>query len=492
MGLLSFIVLTIGAIVAGTGIGIVTGLLPGLHTNNIAAILVAAHVPLVTWLLVSFADDGLDPAQADMVIICLIASAAITHTFVNFVPATFLGAAEGDTALSILPGHRLLLEGRGNVAVRLSAQGSLGALIGCLMAVGVLKCVMGPPVELYERSRPFIPVILMVVVLLLVLSEGHPSRPRNGSGSGNGKAKVRAQARLRMVWATIVFLISGAIGFLLLETRGFGNGNWVPVASLGISGGDWMLVPLFTGLFGFPTLLLSAMSNPAIPEQTGVTRERITFRRKLRGLLTGTVFGALVGWCPGITSAEAGVIAAQVTPRRKEKLEEHDAHEASKATEEFIVSISSINTANAISNFVALFVIMRARSGAARAVGLILEGRAGPWDGTFPPWQLGAILVSVLVSGLFAYKATLVLGRSFSEKFHKVPYRTLVVSIMLFLVILVVLFSGPLGLVIMLVATTIGLVPPLVGVKRVHLMGCLILPLILTWTGIPLPAGWRL
>ena len=34
----------------------------------------------------------------------------ITHTFLNIVPAVYLGVSDADTTLAVLPGHRMLLE----------------------------------------------------------------------------------------------------------------------------------------------------------------------------------------------------------------------------------------------------------------------------------------------------------------------------------------------------------------------------------------------
>jgi putative membrane protein len=249
------------------------------------------------------------------------------------------------------------------------------------------------------------------------------------------------------------------------------------------------MVPLFTGLFGLPTLLLSYSTMPAIPRQDPEANETISRRQKARGLLTGTFTGSFVGWFPGITSAEAGVLVSQVTSDSDP--EAHATRKGDPETEEFIVSISAINTANAISNFVALFVILKARSGAARAAQDIFGHDIGPWaDPVRPPWALMVVLVSLLLSGLLAFLITLGLGNLFANNFQRISYRRLVVSNILFLVVLVILFSGPFGLCIMAIATLLGLIPPLVGVKRVHLMGCLILPLLLDWCGPALFGGW--
>ncbi|RJS70734.1 hypothetical protein CW714_06865, partial [Methanophagales archaeon] len=51
------------------------------------------------------------------------------YKYIKTIPAAFVGAPEADTALSLLPAHRLLLEGRAYEATVLSAIGSFGAVI---------------------------------------------------------------------------------------------------------------------------------------------------------------------------------------------------------------------------------------------------------------------------------------------------------------------------------------------------------------------------
>lgn len=269
------------SILVGTGLGILTGLVPGFHTNNICAILLTMQVPFICLL------EGMVPTYiALLLLVCLVVSAATTHTFVNFIPATFLGAPEGDTALSVLPGHRMLMEGRGELAVRLSSMGSLGALLLGTMVALLLRPLMGDPVGLYSTSRPFIPLILLAVALILVLSEG----------TNRGK-----------LWACLVLMSAGCLGLIVLGSEGLSNHNWVPVAMVGLPVGDWALMPLFVGLFGLPTLLISLVTSRSSPPQPTGLVSRLPVRRLFRGVVTGTFSGALVGWYPGVTSAEAGV-----------------------------------------------------------------------------------------------------------------------------------------------------------------------------------------
>ncbi|HSD57732.1 MAG TPA: tripartite tricarboxylate transporter permease, partial [Methanotrichaceae archaeon] len=93
-------------------LGILSGLVPGLHINNFAAIMLALSPQLMAQGLTSY-------HMASIVL-----AASISQTFFDCIPAIFVGAPDADTALTVLPGHRLMLEGRGIEAVRLSALGS--------------------------------------------------------------------------------------------------------------------------------------------------------------------------------------------------------------------------------------------------------------------------------------------------------------------------------------------------------------------------------
>jgi putative membrane protein len=48
-----------------------------------------------------------------------------------------------------------------------------------------------------------------------------------------------------------------------------------------------------------------------------------------------------------------------------------------------------------------------------------------------------------------------------------------------FIFVMVVMFTGLMGLLVLLVATAVGLVPQALGVRRSHAMGVLLLPVII-------------
>jgi putative membrane protein len=76
----------------GFVLGILSGLTPGLHLNNFAAMLLALSPQLLAF--------GLSPFQMASIIL----AASISQTFFDAIPAIFLGAPDSETALTVLPG----------------------------------------------------------------------------------------------------------------------------------------------------------------------------------------------------------------------------------------------------------------------------------------------------------------------------------------------------------------------------------------------------
>ncbi|MCK5636088.1 MAG: tripartite tricarboxylate transporter permease, partial [Thermoplasmatales archaeon] len=78
-----------------------------------------------------------------------------------------LGAPEADTALSVLPAHQLLLEGKGYEAVALSAIGSYGAIIFCFLLLYLIRFVIGAPLFFYSTLREIMLFVLIAISILM-------------------------------------------------------------------------------------------------------------------------------------------------------------------------------------------------------------------------------------------------------------------------------------------------------------------------------------
>ena len=584
MDALTLLAAVLGFSLLGTFLGAAAGLVPGLHINNLAYMLGASAGGLsgaALWLLSAYG-AGMD--EALLLVGAILVSCLVSHTMSSILPSVFLGAPDPGLALSVLPAHRLLLEGNGLEAVRCSLTGCVGGLAACLLALPLFRVIMGDPVNAYEKLRPLMPFILVLVAVLLIASEppertrgdrrcvlileklrlassalsnpapepcplnpepssfpirpwqapDHPGasvcvtgviserRERRGRLSFTleegapldllvpdemaGEAGaiqvghiVIAEGRVapvagpilgarRRALAALLFVASGFLGLLVLESGRPLAHNWYPLGAPPVPDAV-MMFPLFCGLFGLPTILLGMFERPATPDQRDGLRP-LPAKKSLRGILTGTLVGGLLGWYPGMTAGHGAVLARLLGGEsgRGDSEECPDGcgrgRPVDDSTREFLVAVSSVTMANAFFNIVALFVILRARSGALHVTAQILGPALDRWEpaASVPP-AFALLAVSAALSALVAFPLTLFLGKGFSRLYDRVPYRRLMQAVAAMLIVMLFLFSGVAGLAVCGVATCIGLVPPLAGVRRVHLMGAILLPVILYFCG---------
>ncbi|MDI6639401.1 MAG: tripartite tricarboxylate transporter permease [Methanocellales archaeon] len=422
------------SVLFGFLLGIITGLTPGLHVNNVAL------------LLVAFSPVLLEHGFAPLYIAIIIVANAIAHTFLDFIPSIFLGAPEADTALAVLPGHQLLLEGKGVEAIRLSAIGSAGSVIVALLLVLPLGILFQ---NVYGIISQHMGWILLFIVIIMIWTE----RGKMVEDSFTG-AHFRYKG-----CAVLIFLLSGLLG-LLSFTKGF------LMAPIIVFGEPSILFPLFSGLFGASMLLISLLTQTEVPDQIR-TEFKLSKEKIARGVFTGSLAGSLVSWLPGVSSAVATVIA---------RLAIREDHEED-STREFIVAVSGVNTANAIFSLVALYVIQRARSGAMVAVNSILP--AG-WD-----LSIVVLFLTVIVGvSIASYFITILIGDHASQALSHLNYPRLCAMVLIGLGTMAILFTGLFGMAIFAVATLIGALPSYLKVKKTHAMGVLLFPLILYFFGL--------
>jgi putative membrane protein len=403
-------------------LGIISGLTPGIHVNNFALILVALS-PL-------FLDMGFAPFYIAVIIL----ANSVTQTFLDIIPSIFLGAPEADTALAVLPGHALLMEGRGAEAVRLSAIGSAGAVVAALLMAVPLGFFF---MNIYGTIEAYIGWILVLIVVVMIATE-------------NGEV-VEGQGSLVHFkfkgYAVMLFIISGLLGMFAFD-------NTDKMSPLVTFGEPSILLPLLSGLFGASMLVLSLMTKSEIPPQQKACRFVLPGKRIARGVLTGSAAGSFVAWLPGVSSA-VGTIIARLLVR-----EEKDAD----SSKEFMISLSGANTANAIFSLVALFVIQRARSGAMVAIdGLINVNE----------WELSTIIILLIVIiyiSIISYYTTIYLGDRIAGFLSKINYSKLCTAVLAGLTLMVIIFTGWFGLVIFLISTPVGMIASFAKIRKTHAM----------------------
>ncbi|OQA32091.1 MAG: Tripartite tricarboxylate transporter TctA family protein [archaeon ADurb.Bin336] len=263
--------------------GIIAGLVPGLHSNNITIIL--ATTPFFGMEITSF-----------------ILSMCITQSFVEFIPSTILGIPSENTFESILPAHKMVLEGKGLEAINYTVLGGIIAvIIGTLLTHPFFLFL-----EQNQTQLTKITPLVLSIALIIFIKEGKTFKQKIG----------------------IIFVIiaAGCQGIL------FQN----------------QLFPLITGYFGMAGLILSINETKKIPLQEK-GEIVINFETIKYGLL-GTIGGTITAIMPGIGSNTAGGIINTLKKIPSPK--------------NYLTLLGSINASNFFFSFATLLALSKARNGA--------------------------------------------------------------------------------------------------------------------------------
>jgi putative membrane protein len=351
---------------------------------------------------------------------CALFAALITHTFVDAIPTTFLGIPDADTSLAVLPAHALCLEGNGEEAVRIAALGSACAMI-IAVPLSILCFLLLPGLQ---------PYLDWWIGILLIASVGYMIVTAEAPG-----------------WGLAVFSVSGMLGLFALRYAFLG---WHMLA-----GGSAILMPLLTGLFGISVLLTASRGTIPAQQFRGL---RIDDRTIVKCSLLGTGAGVAVGWLPGLSTASANGVLASVIGYEKDR-------------RAYLLATNAANTANAFIGLAALFALSRMRNGVMVALSEI------------PLPSMGDLMVAGVLAACAAYAITIWLSRS-AHRIGMIDSLWLNRAVIAFVVLLTFLLTGPFGLIILLLATALGLVPHKINVPRMYCMGAIMVPVILYSFGI--------
>jgi putative membrane protein len=392
----------------GICIGTFAGLCPGIHINT--------TIPLLLSLAV-FIDNPLSIAV-------LVVSVSVTEMFVDQIPAIFLGSPDADTALCVLPGHRLLFEGRGYEAIKLTVVGGMGALIMSLVFIAVAADIFS---AVYDVTRPYIHFLILGVIAFMVLSE----------------KTVR-----KIAYAALIILMTGLLGVLTLNSA--------------IVRQNDVLFPVLTGLFGLSSMLISLSGSRAIPEQGNENELRISNKCMMKSVLMASFAGIMVGFLPAVGISEAAVMMQYLS--------------GGVTSRGFLMTTAGINVANDAFSLISLYLVGNPRSGASVAIQRVVGE---------PTLFETAFLVGVIVfTASIAAVLTLFLGKRIPKFLARINYRMLTSSVIVFIVGLVFVITGAYGLLILAVSTSIGLLCAFLEIRRSHCMGVLLVPTTLFFLGL--------
>ena len=141
------------ALLLGIFIGTFTGLAPGIHIN------------LVAFFLLGLTGSYSINSPIALALAVFIAAMSVTHIFVDFVPSIYLGAPDEDSALSVLPGHEMLIKGKAHEAVLLSISGGLAGIFLLVLLSPVFILFLPGIFNLFNQK--FVMLIVLLVLSLI-------------------------------------------------------------------------------------------------------------------------------------------------------------------------------------------------------------------------------------------------------------------------------------------------------------------------------------
>ncbi len=371
-------------IILGIIAGTITGLVPGLHSNNIVYFLTT----------ISLFENEFSYFVISMV---------ITQSFVDFIPAVFFGAPQTDTFEGVLPAHKLFIKGHGFEAINLTIFGGIIAIIFSIIFLPIFQQFLTIN---NDKIIFLIPIVLIFSSFILILNEK------------NNKKRIIA---------FFVFFVAASQGLLFKD----------------------QIFPLITGYFGISTIILSNKKNNLIKQKltTKIDKENI-----YDGIV-GLIGGAVVSIFPGIgNNLAAGIIKLfrqNITPKK------------------YLVMLGSINTSNFIFSIPVLFIIDRARNGAA----IYLKENF-----IFTEQTYILSIITIIISAGSAAIITIFLSKQLCKKLVKIDFTILSMLIIILLAVMVLLFNGFFGLLALIFSTALGLFTITNKVKRSNCLGALIIP----------------
>ena len=402
----------------GIAIGTTTGMIPGIHVNTAGAILFASSSFLLTIVSAEF-------------LCVLMVSMSIAHALIEFVPSMLLGVPQEGTATSILPGHRMVLQGRSKEVIRIVSVGGFG---GILVTIAMLPIFTITLPLLHETLKPITWIILLAASVYLT---------------------HRMTANFRdFLWALLLFVLSGILGWAIFQT---------PISS------GTALMCTFSGLFGISTILFSLNESSTIPHQNPFYELTIDYN-KFKSIFAGGITGAILGFLPGFGPAQ-GTIIAQAASGANDN-EDDD-------TVNFLLATSGLNISDCLFSLIAIYIIGNPRSGIAVYMSYLIFEMGLNHLAIF----IFASLIAVSVSLVLALK----LGDSFSRLMGGVDYKKLSIGVILLQIAILYLFifyyKAPViyMTLALITSTAMGMLPHYIGIGKSHLMGVLIIPAIVIY-----------
>tara|TARA_Y100000310_G_scaffold345396_1_gene464444 strand:- start:10235 stop:11440 length:1206 start_codon:yes stop_codon:yes gene_type:complete len=390
-------------VLIGCGLGIVTGLVPGLHVNTVAVLAITF-----------FPGSGFE-------LVALIGSMSIVHSFVDFIPSVMLGIPSQNNLLSVLPGHRFFLKGKGHYAIVLTVW---GGMIGGLTTISIFPIFQRFLQKSVEDISLAIPFVLTSVLVLMIWQE---------------------KTLKKKAFALAIIFLAATLGVISLSTA---------------SNIKNPLLVLILGFFGLAPVLHSIKNKPVAKEQV-IENRSVKQKIVLEGALLSALGASFVAMFPGIGPNQAALTIKSLVGKI--------------SSSSYLVIIGGINTANIFLSLVVLYTLGKTRTGTAATIKQLMTLEF--------EHMLALAAVSLIAIG-FGAVITIILSKRILPFLIKMDYGKINLLVAAGLGILVLFLLNMLGVIAFTIAALIGYGTIALNIKRSHCMAFLMVPTILSYLAI--------
>ena len=429
---LNLVLVAAGFGLAGTLLGALIALVPGLHVFNLAG------------LALLLSGSGQWPFGHEALAFLLV-GLVVGWTVVNVVPSVFLFAPDEASAASVLPATKMLLKGHGAEAAMLIGAGTVGGLLSLVMLAPFLEDALRP---IRAIIQPHMAWMLVTVITFMVLGEWPRIDNRIPTPLG----------RLAAAWAylgegMLAFVLSGLLGLVLMYR-----------SPIELQFSFQNLLPAFVGLFAAPGLLQVMLFGTRLPPQHPATLAGLTPYELMRGTATGMAGGLFAGVLPVISGGIGGLLAGHATSKYDDRL--------------FLISQGASKVAYYIGSTLLLFV---------PGVALVRGGMSWMLSSIYMPFgprTYWLAVATVALCGAVALVLLMGLVRVAGHAASRINSKWMAVVSLAMATAVTYGFTGTSGLSVMGVGTAIGLIPVIAGGRRMNCLGVILLPITLNVIGL--------
>lgn len=382
-------------IAVGVALGFGAGFIPGFSSNNLSMLVITS---------------GLISSNYHLAVTAV--AIEISNSFFEFLSPMIFGIGNEATALAVDPAYAGLTEESFKRGMNIVAS---GGLVGILISLPLLFFAEKIYPIVYSSLKPLVGWMLLFLCVYMVWIE---------------------KSWRKKFFAVVIFCLSGLLGLLVRDS--------------GLISSEYLLLPIFIGLYGFSSLLSGRHEKKELIQD-------VTFFEKARAAAIAFIASVFASLIPGMKRGQTSALALQAGGVFKR--------------EEVLFILPAISLA-----FVTLSIFVLGSTGRVRS-SLTYDIKEVMGEIYFSQTVLfvGVVAIAACASACMLILLAKPIGRMMSRingKYLKIVGFCVCASLIIF-------FTGFYGVMLAFAATCIGLLSSRFGTRSTHLMGVLLVPTIM-------------